>query len=131
MKSSKFLVLLLSSIAALPAYAADFDGSKALLCATIEARDCVLATECFTGHARKVGAPPFLRIDFKKKTVTGTERTSPISSVDITDAQVLLQGAELDYGWSLAIDQETGDFSAALTNKDGAFLLFGLCTTQD
>ena len=114
-----------------PVYAADFDGSKALVCATVDARDCVVGSECFSGLAREVGAPPFLRIDFKKKVVAGTERTSPIASMDTTDDQVLLQGKEVGYGWTLALDQASGEFSASLTNKEGTFLLFGNCTPQD
>jgi len=130
-KASTFIVLLLSSFITVPALASDFDGSRALICATVEARDCVIGSECFTGHARKVGAPPFLRIDFKNRVVAGTDRTSSITAMDKAEDQLLLQGAEVGYGWSIAIDQATGDFSASLTNKDGTFLLFGLCTTQD
>jgi len=105
--SNKILVLLLSSMAVFPAFASDFDGSKALICATVEARDCVLGSECFTGHARKIGAPPFLRIDFEKKIVSGTERDSAITNFDKTEDQVLMQGIDLDFGWVLALDQET------------------------
>jgi hypothetical protein len=128
--SNKILALLLSSMAVFPVFASDFDGSKALICATVEARDCVLGSDCFTGHARKIGAPTFLRIDFDKKVVTGTERTSSISNLDKNDDQVLIQGVDLDFGWALALDQETGDFSASLTNRNGTFLLFGSCTPQ-
>jgi hypothetical protein len=42
--------------------------------------------------------------------------------------QLLLQGAELGYGWDFALEQTTGRFSASLTNLHGAFLLFGSCT---
>ena len=128
MKAGIAVLIFLVSIAGAPVYAADFDGSKSLICATVDARDCVMGSECFSGHAREVGAPPFLRIDFDKKVVAGTERTSPITSIDTTEDQVLLQGQEVGYGWTLALDQATGEFSASLTNREGTFLLFGNCT---
>lgn len=131
MKTRTILFVLLISLAINPVHAADFDGSKALICATVDARDCVVGSDCFSGLAREVGAPPFLRIDFKNKVVAGTERTSPITSIDISEDQVLLQGNEVGYGWTLALDQANGEFAASLTNKEGTFLLFGNCTPID
>ena len=111
---------------ALPA--ADFDGSARLLCATSEARDCVPGMPCHHGLADDVGAPNFMRIDFDKRTVAGTSRTTPIVSMDKDERQVLLQGSEPGYGWSLAIDRTSGRFVASLTNAQGAFVMLGACT---
>lgn len=122
------VVLLVSGVLTIPVFAADFDGSKFLICATVEARDCVPDKECFGGSPGLVGAPAFMRIDFENKLVIGTERSSPIASMEKNEVQLLLQGSELDYGWSLALDQMTGQFSASLTNSNGTFLLFGSCT---
>ena len=109
------------------AYAGDFDGSKPLMCATIEALDCV-PRECTKGRAAEMGAPPFMRIDFTNKTIGGVKRTTQIVSMDKTEDQILFQGKELEFGWTLALNQESGDFSATLVNRDGAFVLFGSCT---
>jgi len=108
--------------------AADFDGSNPLICATIDAMDCVPGQDCTKGRAGDLGAPAFLRIDFTKKTIGGTKRTTPILSMDTSGKQILFQGKELEYGWTLALDQENGDFSATMVNRDGAFVLFGSCT---
>jgi len=110
------------------AAAADFDGSNPLICATIDAMDCVPGQDCTKGRAGDMGAPAFLRIDFTKKTIGGTKRTTPILSMDTSGKQILFQGKELEYGWTLALDQENGDFSATMVNRDGAFVLFGSCT---
>ena len=110
------------------AFAADFDGSNPLICATIDAMDCVPGQDCTKGRAGDLGAPAFLRIDFTKKTIGGTKRTTPILSMDTSGKQILFQGKELEYGWTLALDQENGDFSATMVNRDGAFVLFGSCT---
>jgi hypothetical protein len=111
------------------AAAADFDGSNPLICATIDAMDCVPGQDCTKGRPGDMGAPAFLRIDFTKKTIGGPKRTTPILSIETSAKQILFQGKELEYGWTLALDQENGDFSATLVNRDGAFVLFGSCTT--
>jgi hypothetical protein len=117
----------LSFISAAGSYAGDFDGSNPLICATTDALDCVPG-DCTKGRAAEMGAPPFLRIDFTKKTIGGPKRTTPIVSMDVSEKQILFQGKELEFGWTLALDQESGNFSATLVNRDGAFVLFGSCT---
>jgi len=112
------------------ALAADYDGSKNLICATVEARDCELRDECFSGEAKVVGAPAFFRIDFSKKVLLGPERNSPIASLEQDEDAVLLQGAEIGYGWTIGINKGSGDFSASMTNFEGSFLLFGYCTVM-
>jgi len=110
------------------AFAADFDGSKRLICATVEARDCVPGEECFRGLPDEVGAPAFVRIDFEKRSLVGPHRTTPILFMEKGEKQLLLQGTELGYAWVLALDQTNGRFSASLTDLGGAFVLFGSCT---
>lgn len=121
-------VLVLGFLAVSPVLASDFDGTKPLICATVEARDCVLTRRCYTGEAREIGAPAFMRINFDKKTITGTERTTAIAAMEQNEKQLLMQGAELGFGWTLAIDQTNGYFSGSMTNMEGTFLLFGSCT---
>ncbi len=126
----RFSVLIIVCLAITPAVASDFDGSKSLICATIEARDCVLGKTCYAATPRKIGAPSFVRINFEKKTIIGPERTTPIASMEKNDNQLLMQGTEIGHGWAFAINQANGDFSASMTNIDGTFLLFGACTTD-
>lgn len=124
------IVLMICYLAITPAVASDFDGSKPLICATIEARDCVLGKTCYAATPRKIGAPSFVRINFAKKTIIGPERTTTIASMEKNENQLLMQGTEIGHGWAFAINQANGDFSASLTNIDGTFLLFGACTTD-
>ena len=72
--------------------------------------------------------PTPMRIDFEQKTIAGPRRTTPIAAMDKTDGQVLLQGREVGYGWTLALDTVDGSMSATLVNREGAFVLFGQCT---
>ena len=126
--STKAIAFTLACLAASPAFAADFDGSQPLICATIEARDCVLQSSCFSGEAKEVGAPAFFRVDFKQKMIHGKERSAPITSIEESPAGLLLQGVESGYALSIGINKQDGDFSASITNFEGTFLLFGYCT---
>jgi hypothetical protein len=76
----------------------------------------------------EVGAPAFMRIDFEKKTVSGPQRTSPVQFMEKNEKQLLLQGTELGYAWTIALDQATGKMMITLVDRDGAFVLFGSCT---
>lgn len=78
--------------------------------------------------SRDISVPNFVRGDLEKKQLIDPERTSPIRVLENADSQLLLGGSELGFAWSLAIDLESGDMSATLTDRDGAFVLHGACT---
>jgi hypothetical protein len=110
------------------ASAGDFDGSKLLICAPVEAMDCASGEGCPKERPEDIGAPNFLRIDFAQKAIVGPKQTTPILFIDKSDTQILLQGKEHGYGWTLALDQESGAMTATLVNREGAVVLFGSCT---
>lgn len=119
------MIMLVSSTAA----AQDtFDGSKTLLCASIEAFDCVSGEACLNDLPEVIGAPQFLKIDFAGQKIIGPKRTTPVLHQEKSEEQILLQGKELDMGWVMALDRLTGKFSATLTNRKGVFVIFGACT---
>lgn len=111
------------------ARSADFDGSKALICATIDAHFCDVGDVCVRTLPSVMGAPDFVRINFAKKVIVGPQqRTNPIRYMEAGDGQLLLQGTELGYGWSITLNTKTGGMSATLVNRDDVFVLFGVCT---
>ena len=110
------------------ASARDFDGSKLLICAPVEAMDCALGEECLKGRPDDLGAPAFLRLDFAQKAIVGPKQTTAILFMDKSDTQILLQGKEHGYGWTLVLDQESGAMIVTLANREGAVVLFGSCT---
>jgi hypothetical protein len=110
------------------ALGADFDGSKPLLCATVEAHFCDIGEVCYRTLPGILGAPQFMRINFAKKIIAGPQRTTEIRLMEASDGQLLLQGTELGYGWSVALDTKTGDMSATIVNREDVFVLFGACT---
>ena len=76
------------------------------------------------------GAPIFMRIDFDKNAVIGAKRTTPILLKTDQTEQMLLQGHELGFGWTIAVSKTTGEMSASLVDRNGAYVLFGSCTPQ-
>jgi hypothetical protein len=118
----------LLGVLASPAFAGDFDGSKALICAPVQAVACYVGEPCVTGMPDEVGAPSFMRIDFAKKAIVGPKRITPIRVMEQDDKQILLQGTEVGVGWNLALDVAEGKMVGTMSNRDGAFVLFGSCT---
>jgi hypothetical protein len=114
--------------ASMSVQAADFDGSKVLICATIEAHECDPGENCLRSLPAELGAPQFLRIDVAKKTILGPVRTTSIRFVDTGPAQTLLQGDEFGYAWTIALDSATGSFTLTLVNYEESLVLFGACT---
>jgi hypothetical protein len=110
------------------AQAGDFDGSKNLICAPVEVSDCAPVEGCTRTVPGEVGAPAFIRIDFGQKAMVGPKRTSPIKLTEKTEAQLLLMGTELGYGWTLVLDQISGAMTVSMTNDGGSFVFFGSCT---
>jgi len=110
------------------AMAGDFDGSKPLICAPVEAMDCISGGGCERGIPDDVGAPAFMRIDFAKKLIVGPKRSSPINAMEKADYQILLQGTELGMAWGMALDTANGKMVTTFSNRDGAYVLFGSCT---
>lgn len=105
-----------------------FDGTRTLLCASVEAIDCVSGEPCVSGRPETIGAPQFLKIDFAGQKIIGPKRTTPVLSMEKTEEQFLLQGIELNMGWVFALNRTSGKFSSTLANGEGAFVIFGACT---
>ena len=110
--------------------AADFDGKTPLICATYDAHSCDPGVLCERALPADIGLPQFMRVDFAKKTIQGTSRTTPIETIDKTPGQVLLQGTELGFAWTLVLDSTTGDMTSTLANRDHTYVMFGACTPK-
>jgi len=114
-----------------PAIAEDvFDGTKSLLCSSIEALDCDPGVTCERGIPEIMGAPQFLRIDFAEKEITGPKIKTAIRMMEKDADQIVLQGYEIGMGWTLAIDRSTGNMRITFAGGDSSFIIFGACTAQ-
>ena len=65
--------------------------------------------------------------DFADKTIAGPRRTTPIRYIDTSGDQVLMQGTELGYAWTMVVDKLDGSMSMTLVNRDETFAVFGYC----
>lgn len=122
------------------ASAGDFDGSKPLLCASMEIMECAPENGCTRVSADDVNAPQFFRINFADKLITGKHTggdtvDSAIERSETVDGKLILQGAEDGIegvrdglGWSLAIAQDTGKMVLSASGDASAFVIFGACT---
>ena len=110
------------------AMAGDFDGSKILLCAPSEGRECVSGEACTSERPADVGVPAFFRVDAAKKTIMGHKLSTPILHVEKDDRELLLEGTEVETGWTIAIDLADGTMVLTLAERDWVGVLFGACT---
>jgi hypothetical protein len=117
-------------LASQAAFGADFDGSKPLICSTMEAQDCAAGETCSRELPDALGLPNFIRIDFAKQAIVGPKRTTAIKTLERSPSQVLMQGTELGFAWTLVLDATSGRLSASYLNGDNAVLAFGACTPQ-
>lgn len=106
------------------------DGSVPVLCAAMEVLECDAGGECQRRGAEAANFPPFLKIDFKAKTVANMDgsRKAPIHNVERVDGQLVLHGGQEGRGWSAVITSDTGKLSASVVLAGGAFVIFGACT---
>lgn len=126
---------LVLSLCMAPAHlaAASFDGSIPLLCASIEAIECAPGGDCHRGMADSVNIPQFLNIDFKAKTISASEedgRKARIKNFERINGRLILQGVQAGRGWTVVISEETGKMSAAASDDQAGFVVFGACTPR-
>mgnify|MGYP001104464994 CR=1 FL=1 len=104
----KLTPALLMLAAAAPAQilaAESFDGTKALLCATVETVECGPQADCKYGTADSLGFPQFLQIDTQKKRISavrpdGSTLNAVITTVTPLEDRLVMQGVENSLGWA-------------------------------
>jgi hypothetical protein len=134
--NTRLALLILAASAPTQYVAAEtFDGSKALLCATVETIECGPREDCEHGSADSLRFPQFLQIDAQKKLISavrpdGTSMTTTITSITELDDRLLLQGVENHLGWTISITRTTGHMAVAIAGNQIAFSVFGACMVR-
>jgi len=135
------IALILSAGMAPAAWAADFDGSRPILCSVIKVIECTPAVDREV-NAESIGMPQFLHVDVAgKKVAPATDRegkrVSEIKRVERLDGMLILQGADAGVrdkrdgtGWSATISEATGKFTLTAAGEKTAFVVFGACLPQ-
>ena len=122
------------------AVAAEFDGSRSLLCAPVDVAECGIGPKCTSATLEEANVPHFIRVDFKAKKLSGRDHegdveSTPIQNVRSVNGATILQGAESGRAWSLVVDHDTGQMMGSVTGftpteERLGFLLFGACTAD-
>jgi hypothetical protein len=126
-KFARFMPLI-ACLSTSVAIAGDFDGSKPLICAPVEAMSCASGQPCASGRPVDVGAPAFFRVDVAKKTIAGPKHTTQIRMIEKGKDQLQLQGTEFGLAWTLVLNTADGTISATYLDRDDVTVLFGSCT---
>jgi hypothetical protein len=130
-KTCYFAGLMLASTAI---FAADFDGSKPMLCASLDILECVDGRDCDMVAAEDVDAPQFITVDLKNKALkldrSGRPQSTELRNQENLNGRLVVQGVgtETGLGWTFSVDQETGRFVVSSSGDEVAFIIFGACT---
>ena len=127
-----FLVALAPISAAL---AADFDGSVPLTCAITEILECDEASGCAERLPQELNLPDFFRIDIETMTMRevgegGDLRETQVRHHKSVDGSLLMYGGEEGRGWSLVMNEATGDLSGGISGDGFTLVLFGSCMVE-
>ena len=115
-------------VAASHALSADFDGSKPLICSSIEAHDCELGITCDRAVPEDLNVPQFIRLDFTSKTMSARGRTSTMQNPVRSDGMLVVQGFENKRAFSITISEQSGKLVGAIAADERGFMIFGACT---
>jgi hypothetical protein len=116
------------------AIAADFDGSKPLICALVETVDCSQDGSCSNGSPLELDLPIFVEVDVGAGMIKGRRHdggpdlSAPISNVTQQATTLALHGAQNERAWNLVISKTDGTMTATIADVESGFLLFGTCT---
>jgi hypothetical protein len=124
-----FISLALICASTVVGAAEPIDGSQPLSCAVANGQDCLPSqSECklLTPEKNKT---PIIDVDFAKKEVRSPFRTAllKVTHSNVTSESLVLQGADLLFAWTALIKKQSGAITIAITDREGAYVIFGTC----
>lgn len=126
----KILPMLAFTAVSLTAQAAEqFDGSRPIDCQALSGHDCLPTEASCKPLKPEAGKPLVLHIDIANMSLKTPYRHSAmqIQSFGFNTASLTMQGTSLELVWSATIHRTTGRFTAAVTDREGAYVIFGQC----
>jgi hypothetical protein len=131
----KFFALFVAALAstASVAWAGGIDPAKPALCANTETFECGPGENCIADTPEAINLPRFFRIDFPAnkaygERADGEQTTAEITNQKVEDGRIVLQGVQNGNGWSVMIDQVSGNMTLAVSADQVGFIVFGACT---
>jgi hypothetical protein len=122
------------------ASAGDYDGSKPMICASMDVMECTPGNSCQEVASDDIDAPQFFRLDLGKKKIVSVrsgsgDRSSKIKHSEKIEGKLILQGAEEGredirdgLGWTMSIAEDSGRMILTASGDGAAFVIFGACT---
>ena len=119
-----------------------FDGESNMLCANQYASECVAGTDCVNVSPASVNLPNFFRINIAEKLISAAPEsdsasTTTIERMEHLDGKLMLQGADdgsTDVndgaGWTMSINEATGQMVMTTAGDGFAVVVFGACTLR-
>jgi hypothetical protein len=123
-------LLAISALASTAALAAEeFNGSRPMDCETTAGHDCLPTESSCKPLKPEAGKPLKLHVDVANMSLKTPYRndTLPIQSFGFNKASLVMQGTSLELVWSATIHRTTGRLTAAITDREGAYVVFGQC----
>jgi hypothetical protein len=98
----------------------------------INVKECDSFGTCLKSSAEEINIPQFIKIDLMAKTMTDGSvkqpaRKSVIRTMVRENGEIIMQGSENGRGYTMIVDEMTGDFSAAISEDSFGFIIFGSC----
>jgi hypothetical protein len=127
---NKFCVLSIALLLAATARAGDvFDGSRPMDCKPLQTHDCLPSEKTCKPLKPEAGKDQTLHVDIAKMSVKTPFRndTLPIASFAFNTASLVIQGTTLEVVWSATIHRTNGKLIVAITDREGANVIFGQC----
>jgi len=120
-------------IAATALGAEPFTGNAPMVCAAQQGHDCLPTEKSCKPLQPEAGKDMNLYIDVQAMSVKTPYRNDKlqISSFSFNDKSLVLQGTSLQLVWSATIHRTTGKLSIAITDREGAYVIFGQCKLAD
>ena len=131
---SKFALSMVAVLATTTAAQADdVSDSDRMLCSVSKLMLCTEDGECYPVSVLDSDVPQFLIVDLKKKELTTTKasaenRSSDIANVVRENGRTFLQGIENNRAFSILIEDDLGQFTAAIARDGITHSVFGACT---
>jgi len=135
------LTLFATAFATTTTQAETFDGKRALLCSAFRMFECDLAGGCVPVSADELGISGSWNLDFRKKTLTGTNATASTNTIDrseLLDGKLFLSGIqdglpdERDgVAWSISINNPDGVMAMTVAGERVGYVGLGSCVPAD
>jgi hypothetical protein len=126
----KTLLFAAGTLASMTALAAEeFNGSQPIDCQPIAGHDCLPTQATCKPLKPEAGKDLTLHVDVAKMSFKTPYRNAamPIQSFSFNTASLVMQGTSLEIAWSATIHRKTGRLTMAITDREGAYVVFGQC----